>query len=36
MTDEYWRAFDRCETIGGMKGIHATRRFNRVEAHERR
>ncbi len=36
MSGEYWRAFERWERIGSIKGIDANRRLSREQAHKRR
>lgn len=36
MSDEYWRAYRRWKKIGSIKGIDASRRLSREEAHARR
>ena len=36
LSDEYWRAYRKWKKIGSIKGIDASRRLCREEAHARR
>jgi len=36
LSDEYWRAHREWKRIGSIKGINASRRLSREEAHARR
>ncbi len=36
MSDGYWRAYRKWKRIGSIKGIDASRRLSREEAHARR
>jgi hypothetical protein len=36
LSDEYWRAHRKWKRIGSIKGIDASRRLSREEAHARR
>jgi hypothetical protein len=36
LSDGYWQAYERWKKAGGVKGIDASRRLSREQAHARR